>query len=730
MPGSIISTFDQLDGNVVFVGYTEISADLSVSQGLRSVVNCNTVVSARLGGAAPISATSAGVTALSVFLRLYGEANVLVQSLVAGQTEFLPDLTLGFNLYGRPDGSTEVSANLRISTAESSELQMVIDISPDTLGAPGHYITGWLPRLKVDGTEVPVTDWSWTEAPNMAGGDLQVTLARPDDRSLFTPSASLEFSIGRKIRDGGLIIWDEASMYVFMGSSTVNGYSLNIGWGTNAPTDTVSVTGSSSLDDKLGLTPATDEIIYDSLRQTLSLDNFEPVVDTEGRFYFPTLTPIANLTLYKMFQKVWVDRCGFSGFQTNIPNFPLNRVDCKMGQGYSESVKGYFGMFEPVIFPVDNDIWLVDTSTALPAGFPSPRQVEVKEYRTLSLTKAMSRLDALLVEYVEQRLDYDYVTNRTETKTEDNGVFGTPGFTSTFTVRFLHEYRKFSHPGVVLRSELYHEERTTTSGSVGTISIVTENYTYDSQNRLTLRVKTEQGRIPQLDDPEIFELGDISQERETLAYAVHPFQPRASFMQRRNVATNGLIAIDTENQQLGKDFEREFSTAYRSGNLVESMTTRFGAIRSLSETFEPLRNGSVRVTTKEVDALANSVVSETREDRVGDISINGLSPQQNVMLVFDDENTTRATGRVDTVHFGELPVSIMVPLARRVLKTRKQKAETINCDVVGFDPILRRGMTIEAIGRRDVSLGNFIILGRQVKGDRTGCETSLSCKRV
>lgn len=731
MPGHVINTVQDLGGAVVFAGGTVVSADLAVSQGLRAHINCGTTILAAPHEKIKLGATSAGVTSLSVFLRKYGEPNILLQALVAGSTDFEAGLATGFDLYARPDGKTTISANLRLSLAETSELAMVIDIVPGALGAPGRYISGWLPRLKIDGTEVPVIEWTFTESPNTAGGDLQVVLARPTDRALFTSTAQIEFAIGRRVRVMGTVVWDEASMYVFMHGSSVKGFTSSLGWANNAPTDSVSVNGSSSLEDRLGLTPATDEIIYDSTRQTLTLDSFDPIIDTEGRFYFPTLTPKANLTLYDIFQKVLVEKCGFSFYQTNIPDFPLNRVDLKMGQGYLDSIKGYFGMFEPVIFPVDEGVWIVDTTTVLPAGFPSPRQVAVSEYRTLSLTKLQSRLDALLVEYVEQRLDYDYITSGTETKTEETGEFGTPNYTSTFIQRLFREYRKFSHPGVIIRKELYHEDRTTTGPTgVGEIASMVENYTYDSQNRLTEREKTEQGRIPHLDDPTIFVMSDVKKETETLTYAVHPYQPRSNFLQKREILTEGLIAIDSENQQLGKDFERDFSTAYRSGNLVESMTTRFGAIKSRTETFEPLRDGSVRVTTKEVDALANSVIEDTREEKTGDIAINGLSPQQLRMLVFDDESTTRATGRVETVHFGELPVSIMIPLARRVLKTRKRKGQTITCDVVGFDPILRRGMTINAIGRLAASLGNFIILGRQVKGDHTGCETSLSCREV
>jgi hypothetical protein len=731
MPGFIINTSEE-DNNVVFTGSTNIAADLGVAQGLHSRISCSTTVVAQPNEKIKTGATSSGLTSLSVFLRLHGEPNILLQALIEGSMDFEAGLATGFGPYGRFDGNTAISANLRISTAETSELAMVVDIVPDALGAPGRYVSRWLPRLKIDGVEVPVIEWTFTESPNTAGGDLHVVLARPQDRSLFTSTALIEFAIGRKIRSMGSIVWDEATMYVFMEGSSVKGFTSSVGWANNAPTDAVSVNGSSSLEDRLGLTPATDVIIYDSTRQTLTLDSFDPIIDTEGRFYFPTLTPVANLTLYDIFQKVLVEKCGFSFYQTNIPDFPLNRVDLKMGQGYLDSIKGYFGMFEPVIFPVDDGIWLVDTTTVLPSGFPSPRQVGVSEYRTLSLTKAQSRLDALLVEYVEQRLDYDYITSGTETKTEDTGEFGTPNYTSTFIQRLYREYRKFSHPGVIIRKELYHEDRTTTGPfGIGEIFSAVENYTYDSQNRLTEREKTESALFPFLDDPHhSLVMQECWKETETLTYAVHPYLPRSNYMQRREILTEGLITIDSENQQLGKDFERDFSTAYRSGNLVESMTTRFGAIKSRTETFEPLRDGSVRVTTKEVDALANSVVEDTREEKIGDIAINGLSPQQLRMLVFDDESTTRATGLVQTVHFGELPVNILVPLARRVLRTRKRKGQTISCDVVGFDPVLRRGMTINALGRLGASVGNFIILGRQVKGDHTGCETSLSCREV
>jgi hypothetical protein len=715
----------------MFGGSSEVSANLHVNEKIHATVRPKTTFQAMLSQILTASAVEHGSTSIDAFLRLYGEINVFAAAEIHGSTAFSADIEAAFDFYGAFRGSTQVNANLRTSSPAVSELSIIVDISPSALGAPGRYISGWVPRLKIDGVEIPITDWNYSEAPNTVGGDLSVTLLNPNDRSLFTLDSAVDFAIGRQVWSGSDIIWDEASMFVLMSSATVRDTALSIAFSDKSPTDSVSVKGSSALDDKLSITPSATEIFFDSLRQSLTLDNFEAVVDTEGQLYYHTLTPIVDMSLYDLFDKVFVHRCGFDAYKTNIPNYQINRVDCNLGQSYFEGIKGVFGMFEPVVFVVGNTIWIVDTTVVLPAGFPSPRQVKVDEYRSLSLENTRNRLDGLLVDYIEQALDYDYVTTREEDHTETVGSFGDPNYSITLVERLFREYRKFTAPAVVIRSELYREIRTTDGpGLVGEISSSTEDYTYDSVNRCTLRVKTEHARTPSLDDPDVFVNRLVREERETFTYASHPFQPRNMYIQRRELTVSGLIVVDHDNQQLGKDFEREFLTAYRSGNLATGMTTRFGAISSRVEVNEPLRGGSVRVTTKEIDSLAQTVVSDVREERSGDISINALGSRQKQVLVFDDENTTRGTSRIESVHMGEVPVSILVPLARRILRTKKKKGQTISCDVIGFDPILRRGMSINAIGRYDTDLGNFIILGRRIRGDQTGCEVNLTCKEI
>src|SRR5690606_30446795 len=91
--------------------------------------------------------------------------------------------------------------------------------------------------------------------------------------------------------------------------------------------DTFSFTGVPSVRAKLAQTPANSVVIYNSQRETLSSADFEPIPDTEGNLYHTQLVPIAGLTLYNLFHQVFVIRCGFSSFQTNIPNFVLGRCD-------------------------------------------------------------------------------------------------------------------------------------------------------------------------------------------------------------------------------------------------------------------------------------------------------------------------------------------------------------------------------------------------------------------
>lgn len=621
----------------------------------------------------------------------------------------------------------DIDVDSTVFQAESAELNLIVDILP--AAAAGNYLNQH-GRLSVDGVAVPIRpEWSYREPSDRAGGELQVTLAKTSDRVLITRDSSIKFEIGKYVAGA----WDPATAITLFdeGEISVSGHSL--GWAEGGPTDTFTFSSASSESAKLSKAPETDLVFYDSSKMTLQQTDFEPLYDTEGNQYLTTLVPDADLKLYDLFTQIFVTRCGFSGWRTNLPDFNISRVDCPFGNGYLEALSGYIGMFDPAVFEAagstGSEIWIVDTTNALPAGFPAPRTVSISNYRSANSNANHQRIDAFLVIYAEDERNYDYFTTRLEQTTESSGTFGDPGYTETEIDITFREYRKFSNPAVVIKTDITSEIHRTFVNSQN-VHETRESFTYDSFGRVTLRQKFVDALVPNFDAPgDPLQVLNVREEVETFSYKSHPYQARKQYLARRDLNVRGMIAVDSQNQQLGVDYKRDIKSAYRDGYLSEGTTTETGPIETVEETATPLRGGLVRVKYRKTDHLAKQVTEDLTEDRSGDVSMNGLTPTQNRILVFDADNAERSTERVVSFNGGELPLDKLLPLARRVLKKRKTKPNDLQMEYIGFDQTLRKGSTITAQGRGS-NLGTFIIVGRTINGSREGVLMTLEGREI
>lgn len=641
---------------------------------------------------------------------------IFLEATFSGSTDFAARLIEG-PMAAEFAGSTTFTAAFRAPTPESWTFQLFIDHIP--LIPASRYIR-FLPRVKADGVEVPIVSWSVTDPDTTSAMSLQFKLARIADRDLFGPDTQIDFGLG--LRTAG--VWDEDSFVLKMNTSQFQSKEITVQWGENQPGDEVTVNVISKTTNKFLVSAETDLVIYDPHKVGIAVNDFEAIIDTEGRIYPTELKGIANMTVYDLLHEVLVVRCGFTGYHTNLPNWPVARVDVQFTETIWNSIAGIIGMFTPVVFERDDVVWILDTTQVLPAGFPAPREVVISEYQHASVTDNRDRLDALLILYAEDSLGYDFITTRTEESTTELGG------NTVFVQRLFKEFRRNSQPNVIVREQMYHEERNVSNGFVGTIQTSVEDFTYDSQNKLTLRNKAVDARVPDLNNSGTLTVLRTQEETETWQYAAHPFQPRRMFVQNRLFLTQGLIAVDANNQQLGVDFERDIQNSYRSGNVDTGMTSRFGDIRSRIETGEPQRDGTVKTTVIDVDELQHTVVVDYAQAEPGDISVNGMTPAQKRVLVFDDENTLRARDHVERLNVGELPTIYAIPLARRILKLRKLKAGLGPYSIIGYDESLHKGSVVELKFRDGVSLGTFIITGRNPQGSLYTINTSFTAKKI
>lgn len=717
----IIDFTDRPGVLVALSGATSITPDLALFPRPRvRPVDGSTSLTGILGVSSPLSLTLPGITTIDAFLRLNGESNILLSATAVGSTTLTPTATRTISLSQVVQGFTTLSANTQILEADVFELNMVMDILPAG-GLPGLYITD-RPRLLVDDVEVPITRWTYTEGENSAGAELQVTLARLSDRDTFVPGVVINFGLGKKVSG----LWDETTFLTLLAEGVYRGTTHSISWANNTPGDSVTITCGSKINEKLNKTAPTDLIIYDDLRETVDVASLEPIYDTQGRAYATDKLAITNMKLYDLFHEVFVERCGFTSYHTNLPNFPIQRLNCDFGQSYFEALRGYIGMFDPVIYEVDDALWVVDTTVALPSGFPAPRDFTVSQYKTLSSNAERARIDAMLVHYSELQAEYNYTTFRYEDTSEEvgNSVIDTH--------KIYIEFRKTSQPFVVVREALNDVSTTTTVNGV-IVATSEENLLYNSVGNIISRRKTTYSRLPDLS---LSTVGDIvyttqldSVEEENYAYAVHPYRPRQQYCSSKSLVITGLVAVDSDNPQFGVPYQSPYRSAWTTGNIAPGITLMSAPIRSRYETSLPLRNGMVRTKVIEINELANQLAQEYTEERVGDIGVNGMSLNQNRVLVFDADNQMRTTDRIETMHIGELPLLYGIPLVRRLLVARKTKNDKVSLEGIGFDRTLRKGSAVTAKGRGE-TIGTFIILSRVASGDANGITTTYTSKEI
>ncbi len=579
-------------------------------------------------------------------------------------------------------------------------------------------------------------NWTLSAGEKGIGETFEFTLNLPEDLDHFIgPDTRCDFSIGRR---SSLGVW--TSPVILSGYMRFAQSRSQISFGQTGPTDQITVTLESMHNAKIESTPELDLIIYDPATETIDETTLEPITDSRGGFYYPEVVRKPGLSMHYLFQEIFVDRCGFAAFRTNIPDYKIKRYDCSAGSSYYSALVGYIGMWEPLLYTEGNVLWIVDTSMVSPSNLPSGRPFTPKAYRNVSDTDARDRIGGLVLQYIELAAQWDYYT----TATDDPEVTSTDT-TSTSVVRTYREYRKRSLPFVIQRRALDKEVTTVRQGDPvfgDIVEEITNDLRYDYVGRISSRVRTADSLLPS--PAGIFSMQRSETEIETYTYAQHPFKQRQIYVKEKKYTRTGLMVWNEEDTYLDGPFKQTLKDAHRSGNLKWSLLATGGAVRELPiesriETARPLRSGDVRVTVIERDELANVVTKQYTEERAGDIGLSTLSPSQQRMYVYPETPLDAETNsRLDTFHIGEVPLAVGLPLAVRVLKQRMASNGQIEMEGIGFDRAMKIGGLISLYGRRTMEdidgtpeyKGDYLVTGFRLVGSAGAIAATYSGKKV
>jgi hypothetical protein len=606
-------------------------------------------------------------------------------------------------------------------------LNFNIDILPADLAA--NRFTHWMPRLKVDGTEVFLRDEPITvdEDENSIGKTLTFSLLKVSDKSLMTSDASVDFGIGQRIAG----VWDESTFVTLMSGAKVQSVNETIEGPPNNPKDRVSVTITSAGAEKLNTTSETGTIIYDPNRVTVSESDFKTIYDKDGQAYSPEVIAVPNLDLAYLFNYVFVTKCGFDSYQTDLPadDYPIERFDVPFGGRFCDGLKSFIGMYGPPAYRIEgNTIGVWDTTIPHPSGFPAPKEITLDVVANqLNLSQEKLKLDALMLHFIGVEYNYDEITVR-----HDDSNTTPSKNTTVATRRSIMEFRKFTLDGgtVVVHEVLWIEDKTTTINGTDS-EIVSESYEFDTAFEVAARQKFTRSRLPNLDGTTSATVQSAENEREKFLVQAHPYKPRSRYVARRELQRDGLITVDADNPDVyGNPAKQAAKIADRSNNTADGQTYEWGSLAAEYETAEPLKDTIVRVRIFKTDEVKDQVTLDKTEIRAGEIGINGRSSQEQVMPVFAVDNATRSLEQTQDFYVGPLPLKYALPLAKRVLVNKQTKNQDVTLPVIGYDPSLRKDFAIAPKDRDGVSLGNFLIKGVSITISSQGLLMNLTAREL
>lgn len=561
-------------------------------------------------------------------------------------------------------------------------------------------------RFLANGTPVHFSDVDYVVDTNGVGFELTLTLADMSQRDLITEASECLF----EVFSGGA--WKTV-----MQAGKIASRLFSISWADNSPGDSCQVT---IRDNRLELAPTRPLVLYDPSRVSIEESDFEILEDTEGIKYYPEVEAIAGLSLRKIFDRIFVEECGFSKVVTNILDYNVRRIDFPLTETYFDAISGLMGVYEPLPFIVGTELWIQSADFELSPGMPRPEVLTIRDYRDLEVEENVLRADALLVDYQANENEFDEINFRTEQS------FSSAGDSSEYTTTEVETIiRDYKFRGRVMRSDIRFVNTITrgyhpSSNLFQKISEITETKTYNSQGRERLSIKVEKALVPVYENSGwTWDFSTILTETHETLYGAHPYRPSETIQKGYNFYSTGLIYEDPDNPSADVPFAMSFKDAYRSGNLSETAIIRTGRIKTSREWLEP-RNGQVRIKGETIDHIRNVTINAYDEVRPGDNGFPTISTVSRPILVFPETGGALTGKPVVDLSVGELPLTYALPLARRRLRRLRDRPRTFSLAIYGWIDNLRRGAIYVLKDRQGTDLGTMLVEGYSVSGKSLG----------
>lgn len=681
-------------GGVATVSDIELEGDTGIfSMRAHGTSNAETDTQLAINSA---SFNSDGTSEADSFMRVNDEANVFINAVTGGIA--VASINLGTEVISllKSEGQGNANINFSLDKAPSAVLLITLDIYPsESFNRYQEYRA----RFKVDEEEIPITRAEYGESSNGMDKRFSATLARISDRVKIKPTSNFTFEIGTLV--DSTVEWD------LLIDSTLVSNTYNIGWANRVSQDKFTLTTRSEFTEKLNKTPLGGLVIYDSALMAINASEYPIIYDTSGRGFIAATFPIADMTLYDLFSYIFVNRCGFSGYQTNIGNYRVAKVEVNINENYIQSVGGVIGTFEPLIFELSGEAWIYDTTQKLPLGFPLPKTLISKDYKSFQKQTNYRVIDGYRMNFVQT------ITNGGIILTIDNLLDSVVG--NVTTRKTVRNWRSAFNSAQVIKTEEFIETTETRDDSETLIGTETIHWNYDNLQRPTGYTKDVYARVPDLgssEDDLTYILEQVIDENFQITYGPHPYIQGKIIKIRTEKVTNGLISIDSDNKYLGQDYKESFIESHKAGNLQLGMDTEYGPITTEVEETIPLPNGQVMVKQYTIDHVQGVVLPNgISEPREGDVSVNSIPSQAGKMYVFESDDVYFLEGKFEDISVGEIPLGLAIPLVRRKLLKVNNGEGKSNHEIIGYDRAMRRGKDFTIVNRDGDTISVILVEG-------------------
>ncbi len=593
-----------------------------------------------------------------------------------------------------------------------------------------------------DGNTIRFSSATIERPKGQIGTRISIRVAKKD-LSLITGDKTYTFQIGtRETPTGAVVTWQ-----TIIEDGELDSRSFQLGWGNNAPADSLEFGTIEPLANKLNRHPTQTEIYYHRGRTEVDPSDVETTKTTTGAAFSVQAIGINNLTLYRILDKV-KSALKFDAIITNIPNFEVTRIDFSYRNSYLQSVAGLIGVFEPIFFCVENTLYILDKTAAIPPEF-TPQAVTAAQFSGWQIQTAENPfIDGFEISYIDDSSQADAYLERSEETLSETGTFGEANYTRTTTTRTFRDWFHTDAPEQILRTDFIRELREIHKPipplllSLTKVGEETENHIYDAQGTRASTEKEIYGFAPDLNNSQIHSLLLTDSEVQNVFYKTDPRNARRKIQYKTETITSGLIAIDGENPYFDESgdetpFRQDFRRAHEAGNLKTGMTTEFGVIKTVVETIVPFGQNQYQVVQEGVDHVRNQPFRTISEPRSGDLSINAIGGRSRQIVVLRDGIFLSGRGNfggVESLNVGELPLQFAVRLAERKLANRRARKQSGSITIIGYSPDLDRGTFFRVFDRENNSYGKFLTEGLRVDiqalGDGVQIQTAAEVSEI